>query len=98
MVGISVRAESYSASTVGWTSLPWSRRKIACRCGVTRNPRSRNRVVSSSAVLMTTQGYQQLLSFDKPWSELPPELLLELPHRSAGVLLTQLDQLRVAGV
>src|SRR5450631_469101 len=62
MVGMSSRARSYRASTVGWLASPWSRRKIAWRWGVTRRPCSRNRSVRSSTVLMRTPRYRQQLS------------------------------------
>ena len=44
IVGISACARSYSDSTVGCASSPWSSRKITWRWGVTRRPRSRNSV------------------------------------------------------
>ena len=46
-------------------------RKIICRCGVTRSPRSRNRSVSWSLVFMTRPPYRQRLSIANSGRMLP---------------------------
>ena len=48
VVGIWALTVSYTASAVGWSRLPWSAEKMACRCGVTFIPWALNSPVSST--------------------------------------------------